>query len=350
MDDLDSILADLSAEAGSSASTTTGGETTTSATTSSSTSGADGGGNTDLDNLLTDLGVGPEETSRKAKRSSVIMTDDGGAAGSSGGGAPAGISAETTAVLNAIDSEDRSGGNAVCAGCQLPIFANVLQAMGKDWHAEHFTCVLCSTQLKTDKFLIRDDRPYCPNCHDSLLDKCAKCSMPITDAPIKALDQSWHTACFTCSCGLVFAEGDGSFIEQNGTAYCDECFATEFGQRCDQCGGAIAESAIDAGGKSYCKDCFKCSVCNASITTTGSINFFEVDGSLYCSEHVPSGAVSSTVCAACDLPIIGDAAIAEDQSYHSSCLTCDQCSCELAGTRFFLRDSTRVCAACAGQE
>ncbi|KNC53105.1 leupaxin [Thecamonas trahens ATCC 50062] len=343
MDDLDSILADLSAQGGES--TTASAPATASAPDaagggSSGSAGAGGtaGGGDDLDALLNDLGVPESETQRRPKRASVRIV------------ANPSLSAETAAVLDAVDSSDVTAGNPVCAGCQMNIFGSVLEAMGSKWHVEHFTCTTCSTQLKTETFLVKDNRPYCGTCHDRMfLDVCAKCSMKITDAPIKALNKPWHAACFACAdCATVFADGDGSFVEQDGVAYCDNCFSARFGQRCSKCGGVITENAIDAGdGNLYHTECFKCSSCDVSINATGSTSFFQVDGNLFCKDHVPSGAVTSVICDGCGQKVLGDAALAGDKTYHPSCLNCDVCGSGLVGTKFYMRDESRVCASCA---
>ena len=110
----------------------------------------------------------------------------------------------------------------------------------------------------------------------------------------------------------------------------------------------LVENAIDAGdGNLYHTESFKCSSCDVSINATGSTSFFQVDGNLFCKDHVPSGAVTSVICDGCGQKVLGDAALAGDKTYHPSCLNCDVCGSGLVGTKFYMRDESRVCASCA---
>ncbi|PKU31993.1 hypothetical protein llap_17703 [Limosa lapponica baueri] len=49
------------------------------------------------------------------------------------------------------------------------------------WHKECFVCAGCKTQLSGQRFISKDDYPYCVDCFSKLYaKKCASCKKPIT--------------------------------------------------------------------------------------------------------------------------------------------------------------------------
>lgn len=80
----------------------------------------------------------------------------------------------------------RQGVNTVqkgcCSGCEKPIVGQVITALGKTWHPEHFTCNHCSQELGTRNFFERDGFPYCePDYHNLFSPRCAYCNGAILD-------------------------------------------------------------------------------------------------------------------------------------------------------------------------
>lgn len=58
----------------------------------------------------------------------------------------------------------------------------VITALGKTWHPEHFTCAHCNQELGTKNFFERDGRPYCEvDYHNLFSPRCAYCNGPILD-------------------------------------------------------------------------------------------------------------------------------------------------------------------------
>lgn len=58
----------------------------------------------------------------------------------------------------------------------------VITALGKTWHPEHFTCTHCNQELGTRNFFEREGRPYCePDYHNLFSPRCAYCNGPILD-------------------------------------------------------------------------------------------------------------------------------------------------------------------------
>ena len=116
----------------------------------------------------------------------------------------------------------------VCGRCGQPITGEVVQAMGKMWHPEHFTCQSCRQPLGTGSFYESNGQPTCVNCWRSLFcPRCAHCDQPITDRCVTALGKKWHPEHFVCAfCNNPL--GGGSFKEKGDKAYCSSCFAKLF--------------------------------------------------------------------------------------------------------------------------
>lgn len=69
-----------------------------------------------------------------------------------------------------------------CHACDKPIVGQVITALGKTWHPEHFTCNHCTQELGTRNFFERDGRPYCESDYHTLFSpRCAYCNGPILD-------------------------------------------------------------------------------------------------------------------------------------------------------------------------
>lgn len=69
-----------------------------------------------------------------------------------------------------------------CNACEKPIVGQVITALGKTWHPEHFTCTHCREELGTRNFFEREGHPYCENDYHNLFSpRCAYCNGPILD-------------------------------------------------------------------------------------------------------------------------------------------------------------------------
>lgn len=69
-----------------------------------------------------------------------------------------------------------------CSACDKPIVGQVITALGKTWHPEHFVCNHCQQELGTRNFFERDGSPYCETDYHNLFSpRCAYCNGPILD-------------------------------------------------------------------------------------------------------------------------------------------------------------------------
>ena len=73
----------------------------------------------------------------------------------------------------------------ICAACNKPIVGQVVTALGKTWHPEHFACVVCELPLGSRNFFERDGKPYCEkDYHELYAPRCAYCNQPILDVSL----------------------------------------------------------------------------------------------------------------------------------------------------------------------
>ena len=67
-----------------------------------------------------------------------------------------------------------------CASCP-----QVVTAMGRTWHPEHFVCTHCLEEIGSRNFFERDGQPYCEKDYHNLFSpRCHYCNGPILDVSI----------------------------------------------------------------------------------------------------------------------------------------------------------------------
>lgn len=63
---------------------------------------------------------------------------------------------------------------------QLIFSGEYTKAMNKDWHGTHFCCWQCDESLTGQRYVLRDDHPYCVACYESVFaNACEECSKTI---------------------------------------------------------------------------------------------------------------------------------------------------------------------------
>lgn len=177
----------------------------------------------------------------------------------------------------------RQGVNTVqkgcCSACEKPIVGQVITALGKTWHPEHFTCNHCSQELGTRNFFEREGFPYCePDYHNLFSPRCAYCNGAILDKCVTALDKTWHTEHFFCAqCGQQF--GEDGFHERDGKPYCRTDYYEMFAPKCNGCNRAIMENYISALNSQWHPDCFVCRDCKKAVRGK---SFYAMEGKPVC--------------------------------------------------------------------
>ncbi|KAG5873849.1 hypothetical protein JTB14_014789 [Gonioctena quinquepunctata] len=111
------------------------------------------------------------------------------------------------------------------------------KAMNKDWHGQHFCCWQCDESLTGQRYVLRDEHPYCVSCYESVFaNACEKCSrtIGIDSKDLSYKDKHWHEACFLCTtCGESLV--DKQFGSKGDRIYCGSCYDQQFASRCDGC-------------------------------------------------------------------------------------------------------------------
>uniref|UniRef100_F6TPM3 Transforming growth factor beta 1 induced transcript 1 n=1 Tax=Equus caballus TaxID=9796 RepID=F6TPM3_HORSE len=96
----------------------------------------------------------------------------------------------------------------LCGSCNKPIAGQVVTALGRAWHPEHFVCGGCSLALGGSSFFEKDGAPFCPECYfERFSPRCGLCNQPIRHKMVTALGTHWHPEHFCCvSCGEPFGD------------------------------------------------------------------------------------------------------------------------------------------------
>ena len=145
-----------------------------------------------------------------------------------------------------------------CAACNKSIVGQVVIALGKMWHPEHFSCSHCGEELGHRNFFERSGRAYCEGDYHNLFSpRCAYCNGPIKDKCVTAMEKTWHPEHFICAhCGKEF--GDEGFHEKEGRPYCRRDFFSSFAPRCRGCQKPITNNYITALNSQWHPECFVC--------------------------------------------------------------------------------------------
>ncbi|XP_026207746.1 transforming growth factor beta-1-induced transcript 1 protein isoform X1 [Anabas testudineus] len=228
-----------------------------------------------------------------------------------------------------------------CSACQKPVVGQVVTALGKVWHPEHFVCTECEAELGSRNFFEKDGRPYCESDYFTLFSPhCAQCNKPILNKMVTALDKNWHPECFCCvKCSRAF--GEEGFHDREGQQYCQQCFLTLFASRCQGCSQPILENYISALNSLWHPQCFVCRECYSPFVN-GS--FFEHEGKPLCEAHYHQS--RGSMCQACQQPILGRCVTAMGAKFHPHHLVCHFCLKPLSKGCFKEQENKPYCHPC----
>ncbi|KAI6228980.1 BMA-LIM-9, isoform c [Aphelenchoides fujianensis] len=245
------------------------------------------------------------------------------------------------------------------------------EAMNKDWHTEHFGCWQCDTQLTGQRYILRDDHPFCIKCYEEVFaNTCDECGKAIgidskVDQPFgskndkifcsNCYDQTfatrcdgcneifragmkkmeykgkcWHEKCFCCAmCKTPI--GTKSFIPKNDEVYCSNCYEEKYATRCCKCKKVIA-----SGGVTYKNEPWTPRwPANGSRARTRSRTARGVS------------AICSPNAAADHRHRRGEVHFVSDRHWHNDCFTCAQCTASLVGKGFITDGADILCPECA---
>uniref|UniRef100_A0A3Q2Q2U9 Paxillin n=1 Tax=Fundulus heteroclitus TaxID=8078 RepID=A0A3Q2Q2U9_FUNHE len=229
----------------------------------------------------------------------------------------------------------------VCGACCKPIVGQVVTAMGRTWHPEHFVCTHCQEEIGSRNFFEREGQPYCEKDYHNLFSpRCYYCNGPILDKVVTALDRTWHPEHFFCAqCGSFF--GPEGFHEKDGKAYCRKDYFDMFAPKCGGCARAILENYISALDCLWHPECFVCREC---FTPFVNGSFFEHDGQPYCEVHYHER--RGSLCSGCQKPITGRCITAMAKKFHPEHFVCAFCLKQLNKGTFKEQNDKPYCQGC----
>ncbi|XP_031342257.1 zinc finger protein 3 isoform X1 [Photinus pyralis] len=242
------------------------------------------------------------------------------------------------------DKERNSASNAFW----LIFSGEYTKAMNKDWHGQHFCCWQCDESLTGQRYVLRDEHPYCVQCYETVFaNSCEKCSktIGIDSKDLSYKDKHWHEACFLCAtCGDSLV--DKQFGSKGERIYCGRCYDEQFASRCDGCGQIFRAGTkkMEYKTRQWHEKCFCCNVCKTPI---GTQSFIPREQEIYCAKCYEDK--YATRCIKCNKVITSGGVTYKNEPWHRECFTCTNCNTSLAGARFTSRDDKPYCAECFGE-
>lgn len=132
-----------------------------------------------------------------------------------------------------------------CQACDEIILADeCTEAEGRHWHMKHFCCFECEAALGGQRYIMRESRPYCCTCYESLYaEYCDTCGehIGIDQGQMTYEGQHWHAseACFCCARCRIALLGR-PFLPRGGLIFCSRpCSLGEDPNNSDSCDSAL---------------------------------------------------------------------------------------------------------------
>jgi len=237
-----------------------------------------------------------------------------------------------------------------CANCQQPIVDKCINAAGKQFHSQHFTCTGCGRNLAGQAYKVDGEDIFCSKCKESRKQKvagpaepCARCKLPITGEWVILHGQKMHAEHFRCDeCSCEFKHGNCH--EYEGRLYCTEDYNKLMKATCASCHKPIVGRSITALGRVWHPEHFVCTVCHEPFS--GS-NFFEHDNKPYCDLHYAQ--LFGDPCGKCNRPVVREAITFVDKVYHPDCFVCTGCDKILKKGDVNEWESKPMCMSCYGK-
>ncbi|XP_036093892.1 LIM and senescent cell antigen-like-containing domain protein 2 isoform X2 [Rousettus aegyptiacus] len=111
-------------------------------------------------------------------------------------------------------------GKHICQRCHLVIEEQPLMFRSDAYHPDHFSCTHCRKELTSEARELKGEL-YCLPCHDKMgVPICGACRRPIEGRVVNALGKQWHVEHFVCAkCEKPFL--GHRHYEKKGLAYCE---------------------------------------------------------------------------------------------------------------------------------
>ncbi|XP_056604359.1 prickle-like protein 1b isoform X2 [Triplophysa dalaica] len=173
---------------------------------------------------------------------------------------------------------------------EMAVFAS-RAGPGTCWHPACFTCSTCNELLVDLIYFYHNGQIYCGRHHAELLKpRCSACDEIIfADECTEAEGRHWHMKHFSCfECETIL--GGQRYIMKDGRPFCCGCFESMYAEYCEACGKNIG---VDHAQMTYegvhwhaTDKCFCCAQCKTSLL---GCPFLPKDGRIYCSKSCSLG-------------------------------------------------------------
>ncbi|KAJ8679989.1 hypothetical protein QAD02_015776, partial [Eretmocerus hayati] len=150
----------------------------------------------------------------------------------------------------------------LCAACNSQVRGPFISALGQIWCPDHFVCVnpQCRRGLQDIGFVEEKGQLYCEYCFERFIaPSCNKCNNKIKGDCLNAIGKHFHPECFSCAhCGKQF--GNSPFFLEEGLPYCERDWNDLFTTKCFACGFPVeaGDRWVEALNNNYHSQCFNC--------------------------------------------------------------------------------------------
>ncbi|XP_018939937.1 prickle-like protein 1 [Cyprinus carpio] len=176
------------------------------------------------------------------------------------------------------------------SGGEMVVFAS-RAGPSQCWHPACFTCSTCNELLVDLIYFYQDGKVHCGRHHAALLKpRCSSCDEIIfADECTEAEGRHWHMKHFSCfECETIL--GGQRYIMKDGRPYCCGCFESLYAEYCEACGEHIgvdhAQMTYDGLHWHATDACFSCARCKSSLL---GCPFLPRQGRIYCSKTCSLG-------------------------------------------------------------
>uniref|UniRef100_A0A803VXG9 Four and a half LIM domains protein 5 n=1 Tax=Ficedula albicollis TaxID=59894 RepID=A0A803VXG9_FICAL len=124
-----------------------------------------------------------------------------------------------------------------CFHCQKTIMpgSRKMEFKGSSWHESCFVCQYCRQPLGTKPLITKDNENYCVPCFEKqFAHHCYACKKVITSGGVTYDDQPWHKECFVCAVCKTQLSSQ-RFISKDEYPYCVDCFSKFCAKKCAAC-------------------------------------------------------------------------------------------------------------------
>ncbi|XP_022658714.1 LIM and senescent cell antigen-like-containing domain protein 1 isoform X2 [Varroa destructor] len=233
-----------------------------------------------------------------------------------------------------------------CGKCNEFIIGRVIKAMNKSWHPACFCCEICSSCLADSGFIKNANRALCHECNArekaAAIGKhiCYKCHGIIDDKPLKWRNEPYHAYHFNCTTCSVELTSEAR--EVKGDLYCLRCHDKMGIPICGACRRPIEERVVTALGKHWHVEHFVCAKCEKPFM---GHKHYEKKGLAYCETHYHQ--LFGNLCYTCNKVIEGDVFTALNKAWCANHFTCSLCNEKMnQKTKFYELDLKPVCKRC----